>query len=205
MTTTSSAPDPSAPEKVRGHCPECGPNRWAIVLGEFVKHEDSGGIWTDTTYRMLQCPACDEVYFQTDHVFSEDYSYDEGPSGEMEVEYHHKIEHWPYNPPSARERPVWIDKLIRRDEDIHSLMESVYSALENDLSVLAAIGIRTVFDRASELLGVDPSKSFANKLAELESLGKIGSDQRQTLEVLTDAGSAAAHRGCGHHRTSWIR
>jgi hypothetical protein len=113
----------------------------------------------------------------------------------MEIEYHHKIEHWPYKPPSARERPVWIDKLIRRDEDIHSLIESVYSALENDLSVLAAIGIRTVFDRASELLDVDPSKSFANKLAELESLGKIGSDQRQTLEVLTDAGSAAAHRG----------
>src|SRR5207302_10452998 len=72
---------------------------------------------------------------------------------------------------------------------------SVYSALEHDLSVLAAIGIRTVFDRASELLGIAPSRTFGEKLSGLVDLGKIGVEQRETLAILTDAGSAAAHRG----------
>jgi len=113
----------------------------------------------------------------------------------MAIEFNHKIEHWPYTPPNKRRPPDWFDKLLKKDEDIHSLLGSVYSALESDLSVLAAIGIRTTFDRASELLGVDPRKSFAEKLQALFELGKIGQDQRQTLEILTDAGSAAAHRG----------
>jgi hypothetical protein len=81
------------------------------------------------------------------------------------------------------------------DEDVHSLMSSVYVALDNDLAVLTAIGIRTVFDRASEFVGIDPAKSFATKLSDLVTSGKIGTDQRDTLAILTDAGSAAAHRG----------
>ena len=63
------------------------------------------------------------------------------------------------------------------------------------MEVLTAIGIRTVFDRASELLGVDPNKTFADKLFELVQCGKIGCDEKETLKILTDAGSAAAHRG----------
>jgi hypothetical protein len=63
------------------------------------------------------------------------------------------------------------------------------------INVLSAIGIRTVFDRASELLGVEPNKGFAQKLDDLLAQGKIGVDEKATLNVLTDAGSAAAHRG----------
>ena len=67
--------------------------------------------------------------------------------------------------------------------------------MNNELHVLSAIGIRTAFDRASELLGVDPAKNFLEKLTELVHLGKIGSSEKDTLDALTDAGNAAAHRG----------
>jgi hypothetical protein len=69
------------------------------------------------------------------------------------------------------------------------------TALNNDLRILAAIGARTAFDHSSEKLGVDASLPFNKKLDELLKLGKISSDERQTLEVLVEAGSAAAHRG----------
>lgn len=165
-------------------------------MGSFAKKEDDGEVWAHTTFRILQCPACETVYCQSDFIFSEDMDYSEHPiTGEVEYDYNHKIEHWPYTPPDKRKKPDWFDKLITKDEDIHSLQGSVYVALENDLSVLAAIGIRTVFDRASELLGIDPRVTFSAKLQGLVDLGKIGTDQRQTLEILTDAGSAAAHRG----------
>ena len=54
--------------------------------------------------------------------------------------------------------------------------------------------MRTAFDRASELLGVNPAKTFAEKLTDLVSRGHIGSSEKDTLDTLTDAGSAAAHR-----------
>ena len=76
-----------------------------------------------------------------------------------------------------------------------NLLKSVYIALEHDLKVLAAIGMRTVFDRASELVGVDPTKSFTKKLVQLYNEGHISATERERLEILTDAGSAAAHRG----------
>jgi Domain of unknown function (DUF4145) len=74
-------------------------------------------------------------------------------------------------------------------------LTSVYTALDNDLRVLAAIGLRTAFDRASELLGIDPNKTFAGKLSQLVVDGHIGSTEKASLDVLTDAGGAAAHRG----------
>jgi hypothetical protein len=61
--------------------------------------------------------------------------------------------------------------------------------------VLAAIGVRTAFDRATESLGIDPSLSFADKLKKTESAGHVGKNEKDALAVLVDAGSAAAHRG----------
>jgi hypothetical protein len=47
----------------------------------------------------------------------------------------------------------------------------------------------------SEKLGVDAALGFAEKLDLLLKMGKIGQSEKGTLEVLTDAGGAAAHRG----------
>ena len=44
-------------------------------------------------------------------------------------------------------------------------------------------------------MGVDPALGFNEKLDALLGRGKIGQSERETLEVLTDAGGAAAHRG----------
>jgi hypothetical protein len=78
---------------------------------------------------------------------------------------------------------------------LDSLFDEIYLALGNNMGVLAAIGIRTAFDRASELLGVPTSGGFAQKLAELAGSGRIGPYEMDALDALTDAGSAAAHRG----------
>ena len=40
-----------------------------------------------------------------------------------------------------------------------NLLDSVYTALENDLRLLAAIGMRVVFERAAELIGVTRTKA----------------------------------------------
>jgi Domain of unknown function (DUF4145) len=163
----------------KGHCPRCGGGRNAEVIAH---HEDSwqdeeGDIWGRGDYRILKCAGCDQIYFQQETWCSEDAD--------------KKTTYWPA--PSKRERPKWLWEID--DSALEDLLTSVYTALDNDLRVLAAIGLRTAFDRASELLGVDPRKSFADKLSQLVEDGHIGSTEKASLDVLTDAGSAAAHRG----------
>ena len=105
----------------------------------------------------------------------------------------HKINHYPA--PSKREPPEWLYYLDIVDRELGSLFGDIYGALNAELRVPAAIAARTVFDRASELLGVDPAISFAEKLEALQTQGKISTDEKDVLSILTDAGSAAAHRG----------
>jgi Domain of unknown function (DUF4145) len=200
------------PSPVKGHCPNCGPDRLADVVGHHhsrYDHEPSG-IWGKVDYRILQCRGCELAYFQRDEIFSEDGEADPD-TGEYYIP--HRITHWPAPPappaPSKRKQPDWASprfdldseqfgvdsELYAIDSDLASLFDDIYVALNNDLRVLSAIGIRMAFDRASELLGVDPAKSFAEKLVELAKLGRIGVSEKDTLDILTDAGSAAVHRG----------
>jgi hypothetical protein len=188
------------PAFVNGHCPSCGPDRIADVVGHHQSRydDDESGVWGETDCRILQCRGCRSVYFQQDSIFSEEVDYSTDPhTGEDQPYLPRKITYWPEPPTvSGRMKPSWSTfDLIIIDNDLASLFDDIYVALNNNLAVLSAIGIRTVFDRASELLGVDPGKNFAEKLSELVQLGKIGADERNTLDILTDAGSAAAHRG----------
>jgi hypothetical protein len=48
---------------------------------------------------------------------------------------------------------------------------------------------------ASELLKIDPDLTFKEKLDQLQNEGHISASERRYLDILTDAGSAAAHRG----------
>jgi uncharacterized protein DUF4145 len=114
-------------------------------------------------------------------------------NGRAEIRGGVETTYWPA--PITRQRPKWLDKIEEADRDLGKLLGEMYTALDNDLRVLSAIAARTVFDRASELLGIDPALSFQEKLDSLGANGKISIDEESTLEVLVDAGSAAAHRG----------
>jgi hypothetical protein len=71
----------------------------------------------------------------------------------------------------------------------------MYLASEGGSAILAAIGLRTALDRATELLEIDTELSFRKKLDKLLETGRIGQNELEQLEVVTDAGNAAAHRG----------
>ena len=137
---------------------------------------------------------CEEVFYRKDETCSEDMDVEVNPpTGDYEHVLARRITYWPA--PSKREPPSWAFDLQMEDSDLHELVSEMYTALNNNARILAAIGLRTVFDRASEKLGVDPALGFDEKLNALEQMGKIGRSERETLEVLTDAGGAAAHRG----------
>jgi Domain of unknown function (DUF4145) len=172
---------------IKGHCPNCGPGRNAEIVAnhEASAEADDESVWWKGTFQILQCEGCDEVYYRTVGVCSEDAEPDGRPI--------RRITYSP--PPSKRKTPDWVIELLSVDSVLYDLVTETYVAVNNDAPVLAAVGLRTVFDRASEKMRVDPALGFGEKLDALELKGKIGRSEKETLETLTDAGGAAAHRG----------
>lgn len=163
-------PQPPAAKTQKTHCNTCGGQRKATVRGHHVANNSDydSGLWFQDDYWILECCGCESISFKIDHQFSE--------VDNIEPDY------WPS--PVARKNPSWLDKVEARDEVLHRLLIEMYAAANGDQRVLAAIGARTVFDRASRLMRVRQSNSFGNKLKRLVELGKIGPDERKVLETL---------------------
>lgn len=173
-------------QQIRSHCPICGPDKFSNVLAshEIIDNDEETGVWGKTTSYMLECGGCHTVFFEEDTIFSEDTEPDGRPI--VRVTY--------YPAPARRKRPEWFS-IINLEGRLYSLLNETYNALNVDARVLSATGARTIFDRASELLKIDSALSFNEKLEQLQINGHISASERAYLDVLTDAGGAAAHRG----------
>ncbi|MFC3205171.1 DUF4145 domain-containing protein [Aquamicrobium soli] len=185
--------------KLKAFCANCKGQRNCEIKGH---HRESGGDdnfdWWQNWY-LLVCCGCDHVFAQSVYSDSESYfpvGYDH--EGKTEYDYDPVIKSWPAR--FKRNRPNWLDTLEHdienaKSSDFSSCLVQVYEALDHDLNILAAIGIRTAFDVASEILGIDPERRFENKLTEMENKSLITPSQRDSFEVLINAGNASAHRG----------
>lgn len=136
------------------------------------------------------------MFVQTVSTNSEDYDHYYEEDGSTGTTCNETIKYWPAL--LQRKKPEWMSEYGIDAENVGALgvaMLELYGALENDLLMLAATGIRTTYDIASELLGIDPNLTFEQKLEALVSSGRIGILDKGRLEMMVDAGSAAAHRG----------
>ncbi len=170
---------------VDGVCPKCFGKRRADIVAEHNASwiEDTQSFWQHKSYRILNCRGCQTVYFQVVQLLSE---FEDSDSFFDEVEYFPNVERSP---------PIWFHALQTKDQILYELMRDTYKAIDNDMLVLAAIGVRTSFDRATEHLGIDPAQTFKDKIANLANQKLVGHSEQAILDVLTNAGSAAAHRG----------
>jgi Domain of unknown function (DUF4145) len=183
-------------EIVKGHCPKCDAVRKAHVRAKHKHREDAdeeGRVYGVLTDMVLECCGCEVVYFRRDFWFSENVEDTFEPNGVHSNAPEVETTYWPVA--TKRKPPEWMSRVQARDAILGNLIVELYSALNTGLAVLAAIGARTVFDRATDLLGVDPASTFEEKLRSLVQLGRIGEDEFEILTTLTEVGNAAAHRG----------
>lgn len=189
---TVAAPEPPTIEP--SDCPQCGPRRRAEVVAFFsVTHQDeTSPVYEIVNYKTLRCCGCEAIHIRRDSYFSEDEDHEQDPvTGEWTTVLRPTSTYWP--PPERRRKPSWI--LQVQDDVIHRLLGEVYGALNNDLRTLAAMGVRALLDRTFELAGAEPAAGFEEKLKWLTAEGVISTRDKETLTVMTDAGSAASHRG----------
>jgi Domain of unknown function (DUF4145) len=177
----------------------CGGLRNCDIKGQVSDHwNDAGGaVWGNTDWFLLQCRGCENIFCQTVKTFSEDYSHEWDDETQQDVVVMDEdIAYWPAI--SGRKRPDWFASIgfgWEKTHILHEAMSEMYVALDNDLMRLSGAAIRTAFDIASELLGIDTNLTFAKKLDQLVSTNRINGVDRQRLETLTEAGNASIHRG----------
>lgn len=183
----------------KAFCSQCSGERNCDIKGSAVESwDDAGGmVWGKTDWHILQCRGCEHVFCQTIKIFSEEFHHEWDEATQQDVlVYDEAIAYWPAI--SKRKLPDWFGPMgfAGDSEDrLHNAMHELYVALDNDLFSLASAGVRTAFDIASELLGVDADLTFKEKLDALVTSGRINGVDRERLEALTEAGSASMHRG----------
>ncbi|MDX1222355.1 DUF4145 domain-containing protein [Sinorhizobium medicae] len=187
-------------KRMKAYCSNCRGERNCDIVGHHQKQgEDGGGNyqWYKDWY-LLVCRGCEHAFAQTVFTDSESFHQEYDAQGEVFTLHDEIIHTWPAR--SKRDRPDWyshdgIESHLPELGPLNASLSELYGALDQDLNVLASIGMRTSFDIAAEILGVDPSKSFKLKLDELVAKGLIKESEKEHIEILVDAGSASAHRG----------
>ncbi len=181
-------------------CGKCRGERKCFVRGHHASIDiDDQLSWKNEWY-ILECCGCEFVFIQKVRTSPDtEYSYTDD-KGEIIEENDEDVFYWPQ--PPHKEVPEWLNMLIQsgKVDKLRIPLLELYSAVNSGMTVLSTIGIRTCFDIASELLGIDGSIPFFKKLEELSKSKALDEASCRRLSTLIDAGNASAHRGwCPDH------
>lgn len=144
-----------------------------------------------TEYRLLQCQGCDTVFFQSKSWNSEDLDYSYDNDGKTVIACNYTFDTYPE---SQEHRPQWIEEVEGVDYQLYQILCEMYQAYYKESYILASIGLRTAFDRTSEVLKILPELPLEIKVKQLAEGGFIGETEKSQLLIVTEAGNAAAHR-----------
>jgi hypothetical protein len=182
----------------KAHCPRCDGERNCLIHGEFEKawnwENGQNYMWGQSDYKLAQCVGCEQVFFHQSSWDSEEWDFEHDPRTGEEVQVNPRtITTFPA-PLKKSQKPDWVWDIAKIDLQLHKILEEMYLAYDHGSFILASVGLRTAFDRATEILEIDPSLTLTEKVKTLFEGGTIGETESETLEVVTDAGGAAAHR-----------
>ena len=178
-------------EAVLANCNKCGGDRNAYVRATHAVPGSDGKVSWKTVIEILECGGCSEMSVRRRYWFSEwEDVYEDPLTGRLVRDMPEEITYWPAK--QSRARPEWWDRLP--DENLRQVLKEVYIAIDHGLAVLAAIGARTLLDRAMLLKVGDHKNGFQGKLDAIVAAGHMLPEEKDKFVVIADAGSAAAHR-----------
>jgi len=194
--------------QMRAPCPRCDGERVCDIHGHFARNWDSehqyGLMHGGAEHRILQCRGCETVFYCKSSWSSEEFEVIADPqTGEGSLVPTIKNETYPFQK-EKNYRPDWSWEIGKSDMTLSYIMDETYRAAEIGSFILASVGLRTALDRTMEVLGIDTGLSMAAKVKALFDGGWVGESERKTLDVVADAGNAAAHRGWSPDRAEFL-
>ncbi|WP_174942143.1 DUF4145 domain-containing protein [Burkholderia lata] len=191
----------------QGQLPQCIRGTSCDVRGSFGydwQHKD-GRYFVDShsDYFTLRCRGCELIFFERTGWCSEDVTYDQDPqTGEWVEGPVKRTTIFSTLTPEASNAGTlaphklqeMVKPLLSVDTQLFQIMYETYQAEAVNALILAAVGLRTAFDRATEVLKIHPGHTLENKVKELLEEGFVGETEALVLKGVVDAGNAAAHR-----------
>ena len=169
--------------QIAAHCNKCAGNRTHNQLHAertswSIESFDLSGI---DTYEMLKCLGCGEIKIRHIALCSDE-----------------NRQTTTYFPPAIfRPEPNWFEnlreKLPLQDEFVYFLLKEIYAALQNNLSRLAAMGVRALIERVM-ISKISEQGTFTKNLSKFEEAGFISRIQRDRIESVLEVGHATIHR-----------
>ncbi|EMN1296321.1 DUF4145 domain-containing protein [Citrobacter freundii] len=181
-------------ENIKALCPNCCGLRNCTVHGKITTS------WADLEYpiygwyyhHLLQCNGCEQVFYHLNEHFSEHTTHIER-NGHWEEVPIDMITTFPAI--ESFSAPEWIAKIQSVDEQLFQILNEMYVSFAKGHYILSSIGLRTIFDRTTEILKIHPGFTLEEKVSALKNDGYIGETEAKVLSSVIDAGNAAAHRG----------
>jgi hypothetical protein len=171
-------------------CNGCGRSTKHRVISAFQERgsQDCGGgnsfDW-HVRYEIIQCQGCEEVSFRKASTNSEDWDFDN--NGDT-IEYQETVAYFPVRSGHTGKIEPYTLPL-----NISSIYIETKGAIDNGLSVLAAVGIRTIIEAVCNDLGVH-ERNLAEKIDSLRDQGKVTPDGAKLLHTLRGLGNDATHK-----------
>jgi len=186
-------------EAFRAHCPRCDGERKCIIHGEFDQpwsvDDGRNHMEGQIDHKLVQCAGCETVFYYRSSWDDQDWDGNYHPvTGETIITYPRTVETYPI-PEKKSQKPDWVWGIAQKDPQLFIILQEVYQAYEARSFILAAVGLRTAFDLTTTYLKIDPGHTLEQKVKELRENGFIGETEAMTLQTVTEAGNAAAHRG----------
>jgi hypothetical protein len=168
-------------EMTKAHCNRCGgqTNQEILFSSRHDAFAEPLGYVVQELFETLRCHGCDKLTTRVTTFFSDK----EGDFYAVQ-----------YPPVMARRTPDWIEIPDEIPPVVIDLMYEVYTAVQNRLARLAAMGIRA----ALEYLIIDKVEDqgmFTKNLDAFQAAGYISLRQRNSVEAILEAGHASIHRG----------
>ena len=176
-------------ETVKAPCNACGGLRNAFVQATHSRQwDDEEAIisWGETM-NVLECCGCGGLSVQREAWSSDD-------------PYGPKVTYWP---PQQARIPIWYMQLT--DRNLKDAMREVYVALNQELRMLTAVGVRTLLDRAFYLILLKDHGSFAKKLEVMVEGEFLLPGEKDIFQKVANVGNAAAHSGHAPSQETLIR
>lgn len=183
---------------MKAHCPKCDTmtncDIHAQIIKDWIYDEDGNHACGEDDYKFLQCRGCEAVFFHHLSTNSEDIDHRYINENEFISVPHETIVTFP-TPVKEDIRPTWFINIYFKDDQLHTIMDQMYTAYTCKSFILASIALRTTFDRVIDILSIDPALTFKEKLDELVKNNMVLEKEKENLAVIVEAGNAAAHRG----------
>lgn len=170
-------------------CEHCAQETKHVIAASFEENGDeevgdyNSVSWT-TKSQVVQCLGCESVSFRRTTSHSEDYDIDE--NGGMSYAVHTQ-----FYPHRAKIREL-VD-FIALPLGIQDIYQETVQAIDSDLRILAAIGIRAIIETICSDLSVK-GRTLEIKIGKLQEMSLVTKDGAKLLNKLREVGNDAAHK-----------